>query len=69
VSVVNPPTWEAEIVGSQFKASQGKKVSETLSQRKSQAWWSIPRIPAYGRWRLEYCGVSPAWVKSVRPFW
>jgi hypothetical protein len=33
--LVIPDTWEAEIGGSLFEASPGKKVSEVLSQRIS----------------------------------
>jgi hypothetical protein len=29
-------TWEAEIVGLQFEASPGKKLSETLSEKQAQ---------------------------------
>jgi hypothetical protein len=35
-----------EIGESWFKASPGKKVSETLSQRTHQAWWHILTVPA-----------------------
>jgi hypothetical protein len=35
----------AEIEGSQFEVSLGKKVN-TLSQRTNRAWWHIHVIPA-----------------------
>jgi hypothetical protein len=38
--IIIPATQEAEIEGSRFKASLGKK-PKNLSQKTSQAWWHL----------------------------
>jgi hypothetical protein len=37
---------EVETRGSQFKASPGKKIGNTLSQKPSCAWWYTTVTPA-----------------------
>jgi hypothetical protein len=49
---VIPATWEVEMGGLWFKASLDK-VSETLSQKTSQAWWYTSVIPAIWEVKLE----------------
>jgi hypothetical protein len=60
---VNLATWEAEVGGSPFQASPGKKVSKTLPQKQ---WWNAPVIPAMWEAEVEGSQSRPALGKSVR---